>query len=77
MDAGFTDSEDRHANNKLTMLQCAKQKILAVDSSKFDRIAFCKVGDLQDIDMIVTDKKPDDGWLRKLQELNVECVYPE
>lgn len=77
MDAGFTDSEDRHANNKLTMLQCAKQKILAVDSSKFDKIAFCKVGDLQDIDMIVTDKKPDDGWLRELKERNVECVYPE
>lgn len=75
--AGFSDSDDRHANNKTTMLRCAKQKILAVDSSKFNKIAFSKIGDLKDIDMIVTDKKPDEEWLRKLDELGVECIYQE
>ena len=39
MDAGLTDSDDLHANNKRTMLTRAKEKILAVDSSKFDRLA--------------------------------------
>ena len=40
MNAGLTDSDDLHANNKRTMLTRAKEKILAVDSSKFDQVAF-------------------------------------
>ena len=74
---GFTDSDERHANNKRSMLESARVKILAVDSSKFDRVSFAKIGDLRDITMIVTDTKPEDKWLKKFAEFNVECIYPE
>ena len=37
--AGMTDSDELHANNKSTMLAAAKERILAIDSSKFDKIA--------------------------------------
>ena len=77
LEAGFTDSDERHGNNKLTMLGCANKKIVAVDSSKFEKIAFFKIGDLKDIDIIVTDKKPDMKWLQKFEELHVECIYAE
>ena len=75
--AGITESDERHANNKASMLYMAKRKILAVDSSKFNRIAFAKIGDLQDVSTIVTDKKPPEEWLKKLAETGVECVFPE
>ncbi len=77
LEKGFTDSDERHANNKRSMLESARVKILAVDSSKFDRVSFAKIGDLPDITMIVTDTKPEDKWLKKFAEFNVECIYPE
>ena len=77
LDKGFTDSDERHANNKRSMLESAKMKILAIDSSKFDRVAFAKIGDLRDVTMIVTDEKPADEWLKKMEEYQVECIYPE
>lgn len=75
--AGITDSDERHANNKASMLQMAKKKVLAVDSSKFGKIAFAKIGDLKDVAAIVTDKKPEEEWLQRLEELGVECIFSE
>lgn len=77
LDAGFTDSDERHANNKRNMLLNAKVKILAVDESKFDKISFAKIGDLRDIDIIVTDKRPDEKWDGPFEENHVECIFPE
>ena len=77
MYAGFTESDERHANNKASMFYMAKTKILAIDSSKFDKIAFAKIGDLKEISKIVTDKKPEEEWLQKFEELGVECIFPE
>lgn len=77
LEKGFTDSDERHANNKRSMLESAKMKILAIDSSKFDRVSFAKIGDLRDVTMIVTDEKPADEWLKKMEEYQVECIYPE
>ena len=76
-EAGLTESDDRHASNKMTMLSIGKVKIIAVDHSKFNKISFSKIADFRDVDIIVTDKKPEDEWLQKFEELNVECVYPE
>ncbi len=75
--AGFTDSDELHANNKKTMLLSAKEKILAVDASKFGKTAFTAVGFLRDITSVVTDKKPEEEWLRALEEAGVTCLYPE
>lgn len=77
LEKGFTDSDERHANNKKSMLESARVKILAIDCSKFDRVAFAKIGDLRDITMVVTDAKPEEKWLQKFAEFHVECIYPE
>lgn len=77
LDAGITDTDELHASNKTTMLGAAKEKILVVDSSKFDNIAFTKIMDLKHITMVVTDEKPDTKWLQKFEELGIECAYPE
>ena len=77
LEAGFSDSDERLAYNKKSMLEGARVKILAIDHSKFGKFSFVKVGDLRDIDFIVTDKKPGNEWLEKFGEYNIECVYPE
>ncbi|HIT89044.1 MAG TPA: DeoR/GlpR transcriptional regulator [Candidatus Merdenecus merdavium] len=75
--AGITDSEELHARNKKTMLESAKEKILAMDSTKFDEIAFTQIGNLADLTTLVTDKKPEDSWLQALERMGIECIYPE
>lgn len=75
-DKSFTDSDELHANNKLTMLESATMKILAADSSKFDKTAFTAIGTLDDITTIVTDAKPESRWLQLFEETGVKCMYP-
>ena len=74
---GLTDSDDLHANNKRTMLTRAKEKILAVDSSKFDQVAFAEIGSLDQITTIVTDAKPETRWLQHFDKIGVKCIYPK
>lgn len=75
--AGFTDSDDLHANNKRTMLKSAKERILAIDSSKFDRIAFTEIGTLDDLTAVITDEKPEERWLQVFKDSGVKCIYPQ
>lgn len=74
-DYGFTDSNEMDAQIKKTMLSSAKQRILAIDSTKFDKISFTQIGDFSDIDRIVTDKKIDEAWEKIFISHNVEVVY--
>lgn len=73
---GFTDSIDLFAQAKQTMMSASKETVLAVDSSKFGTVAFSKICDLNDINIFVTDKKPDTQLLAILKEKNITCLYP-
>ncbi len=77
LETGLTDTEELHANNKKTMLHAGREKVLAVDSSKFGKTAFTEIGTLEDISMVVTDAKPDEVWLQAFKEYGIECIYPE
>lgn len=77
IEAGLTDSDELLADNKRTMLESAKERILALDSSKFGKTAFMTVGKLKDITMVITDEKPEMKWLREFKRLGIECIYPE
>lgn len=74
---GITDSDELHAKNKKTMLECGTQRILAVDFTKFDEIAFAQIGKVSEIDLIITDKKPNDAWVNLLETKGVQCIWPE
>jgi len=74
---GITDSDELHAKNKKTMLECGTQRILAVDHTKFDEIAFAQIGKLSEIDVIITDKKPEDAWINLLEANGVQCIWAE
>lgn len=77
IEAGLTDSDELLADNKRTMLEAAKERILALDSSKFGTTAFMTVGKLKDITTVITDEKPEMKWLREFKRLGIECIYPE
>ena len=73
---GVMEGDELFTQTKQTMMQSADNKILAVDHSKFGRAAFSKVCNLSDVDVIVTDRKPEPTWLALCQQNGVECSYP-
>lgn len=75
--AGITDSSELHSATKQCMLSSAKKTILALDASKFDKISFVKIAELQNIQTVVTDAKPSAAWLKLFKENNIDCIYPQ
>jgi DeoR/GlpR family transcriptional regulator of sugar metabolism len=72
---GITDANEMFAQVKQTMLKSAKQRILAVDSTKFGNVAFSRICDLSSIDMVVTNERPSDEWMGYFAEKGIECLY--
>ena len=75
MEMGVTDSNEKDAQIKKAFMRAAKKRVLAVDSTKFDKISFMQIAELSDIDLIVTDAEPNEQWKRHLESEQVELMY--
>ncbi len=75
MNMGITDSNEKDSEIKRAIFAAADRKILAVDATKFDKISFVHVCDLNDVDTIVTDEVPSDRWIEYCKDKGVELVY--
>ena len=73
---GIMESQEAFGTTKKAMIASGREKILVVDSTKFDQTAFSVAGKLRDIDVIVTDRKPSDKWLAHFADEGVACRYP-
>jgi len=69
---GITDSNERDSEIKKAFFNAANKKVLAVDSSKFDRTSFVKVCSIGEVDTIVTDRDPGDRWRERIKNAGVE-----
>ena len=75
LDKGITDSNEMDAQIKKLMFESANTRILAADNSKFNKISFTKIGDLEDIDIMITDSEPDDKWKQVFNTMQVKTHY--
>lgn len=75
LDNGFYDSNTSEATLRRTMMQHSRKSVLLCDHTKFDRHSFCKIGNYDIIDYVVTDIKPSHKWLNLFESLNVELLY--
>jgi len=74
-DGGIFENNHDFAEVKRAMLSASKTKILAIDHGKFNKTAFAKITDLSEIDILVTDTKPDEEYLDFLAQKGVQCLY--
>ena len=74
--AGITDSAEGHALAKQAMIRNAREVILALDDSKFDKISFVQVASLEAARTVVTNKRPEEKWLSHFHDLGLTCVCP-
>ena len=54
-DFGFTTTDMREAELNQQMIKAAQKVIVLADSSKFGKRGFAKIGNIEDIDIIITD----------------------
>ncbi len=73
-DGQFTEAGIENANIKQAMMASSRETILAMDSHKFGRTAFLSVGNLRQIDVLVTDADPGQEWREFLAENHVRLV---
>lgn len=77
IEQGVTDGNDETAGIKQNMIAAADRVYLAVDSTKFGKTALSKICSLSKVDVIVTDKRPADDWIKKFEEMGVTCIFPD
>ena len=75
LERGISDAHEALSQIKHTMLKSARQRILAVDHTKFGNVAFSRICRLSDIDMVVTDIRPEQKWMDYFAEKGIECLY--
>ena len=56
-------------------MESAREVILAVDQSKFDRISFVRLTDITRVGTVVTDAEPGGEWLEFFGGNNVKVMY--
>ena len=72
---GFMESTEEEAMIKKNMLKHARKIILLADHHKFDKIAFTRIGYLEEINTLITDQRPNQEWCNLLQEKNIQLIY--
>lgn len=75
-DWGIMESQEAFGSTKKAMMSSGKEKILVIDSTKFDQTAFSVAGKLRDVDIVVTDREPSERWLNYFKKLSIVCKYP-
>lgn len=76
MEKGVTDGNELFSQAKQMMMKSARETILAIDSSKFDRIAFSRLCDAEAINTVITDERPAERWLTFFERYHIHCIYP-
>ena len=77
MNSGITDSNENHSSTKKVMMTSATQTVLVLDYSKFNKISFVKICDIDQISTVVTNQRPSTGWLDLFESLDIDCIYPD
>lgn len=76
LESGITDASFEQSNLKQAMIKNSKLKVLLCDSSKFDSTYLCRTCGFEDLDYIITNKRPEDSYLRAAEIAGCTIVYP-
>lgn len=72
--SGVTEGSEDTAAVKKCMINNSRVKVLLCDSSKFGLEFFCRTCEMNDIDVLITDKKPSESFLNKLPK-RIKVLY--
>jgi len=74
---GMYEADMYEAEIKKKMIKNSNQVILLIDSTKWGKRSLVKSSELENINIIITDKKPSEKELKVLYELGIKVLYPQ
>lgn len=74
---GITTANEDEAALRRFIMKRSKSNILLIDSSKFDRAAFCTISGFDFISHLVTDREPSAAWRDFLDAKGVKILFPK
>lgn len=72
---GCTTPNVDEAYTKSIMIQSAKETYIVADHSKFGKVSFARIAELDEIDGIITDKGIEQNILEKYQSKNIQIIH--
>jgi DeoR/GlpR family transcriptional regulator of sugar metabolism len=69
--SGLMVANAAEAEIKRAFIECADQTLLLVDGDKFDSSGLVAVGPLSSVDILITDREPDEEWSEIIAGANV------
>ena len=69
------ESDEAETAVKRVMLRCAAERIMLCDSTKYGRIGHVKLGNLEKISTVITDRIPDPTWKKLLDYYHIRIMY--
>ena len=76
-DYGFTTTDMREAELNQQMMRAAQKVIVLADASKFGKRGFAKIGDIEDIDLIITDSGVNPSVVNQIREHGIDVIIAE
>lgn len=76
-ESGLTSAHEADGLVKQKMISQAKQVIALADHTKIGVTGFYKFAELQEIDLLITDKTPENSFLEWLKKYNVELLVTD
>jgi len=73
--AGLTETNPQQTFIKKIMLENALQKILLIDNSKYDVVDLNRICSLSDLDIVITDDKPDNKYYQFFRQNDIKVLY--
>lgn len=74
VEKGVSSPSMEKAALKQQILECAREKVLLSDSSKFGRVSFAKICGIDRFDRIITDAGLDPESEAQLMETEIEWI---
>lgn len=72
--AGLTTGDAADAAVKRLILGVAEKNILLAEAAKYGAISVCRYGDIEDLDMLITDESLSESARKELREYDLEIV---
>lgn len=76
-DGGIFDSHELEIDMKKSLLEQGGKRYLLADHTKFGNVGFTKLGNIKQMDVVITDRKPSEQWMTLFKENGIQVVYPE
>lgn len=77
LEHGLTAYTEDDASLKRVILSRGEKRVLLADTSKFDAVQQFRAGNLEDVDIVITDTRPDSKYMNFFKDKNIRVIIAD